>query len=258
MHCGKSFVNPINHKCKARNCIPGALFNFSDSLFESYNIVSINNEADQASFLDNAFSSDNYNQQSPFVKDLLEFTSFNSNTLKIGLLNINSLHSHEINFLLEKCLLDVFVLNETKFDLTIDSSDYENSRYHLYRRDRTRHGGGIIVYVKKEISIKSMAIDPEAEIIRLTLNVKNEPDIGVIACYRPESINSDFFYDKLEQHTLDLLSKSTNVIVVGEHQFTRHSTKPTTRLSQDIKCWNTTQPDNKGVDSSRRYFNPLY
>jgi hypothetical protein len=122
---------------------------------------------------------------------------------------------YEISFILEKSLLDVFVLNETKLDHTIDSSDYEINHYHMFRRDRCRHGGSMIVYVKKGILVKSISIDNEAKIIRLVLNVKG-PDIGIIACYRPESISSDVFYDKLEQHALKLLSKSSNVVVVGD------------------------------------------
>ena len=46
--------------------------------------------------------------------------------------------------------------------------------------------------------------------------MNNETDIGVIACYRPESINCQLFYDKLEQHTLELVNRSTNILVIGD------------------------------------------
>lgn len=149
LHCGKFFVNPIKHMCKARNCIPGAVFNFRDSFFELND--SLNNSADNSLFLNTAFTSDKASNVSPLMKDVIEFTSSNKNSFKVGLLNINSLHSkmHEISFILEKSLLDIFVLNETKLDHTIDSADYEMNQYHMFRRDRSRHGGGMIVYVKK-------------------------------------------------------------------------------------------------------------
>lgn len=142
---GNFFVNPIKHNYKARNFIPGAVIKFSDSFFELND--SFNNSAYNSLFLNTAFTSDKASSISPFMKDVVEFTSSNKNSFKVGLLNINSLHSkmHEIGFILEKSLLDVFVLNETKYEHTIDSSDYELNQYHLFRRDRSTYGGGFIV-----------------------------------------------------------------------------------------------------------------
>ena len=66
------------------------------------------------------------------------------------------------------------------------------------------------------IKIKFISVYKDAEIISLNLSLNNETDIGVIACYRPESINCQLFYDKLEQHTLELVNRSTNILVIGD------------------------------------------
>ena len=263
LFCGRLFVDPINHKCKVRACVPGAVFDFSDSLFETSNHQSENDES-STSFLNTAFSS---TTESTLIKDVVEFTSNNARSFKTGLLNINSLHSkmHEISFLLDKGLLDVLVLNETKLDSTIDSASYENSRYDLFRRDRTRHGGGIIVYVKKGLKIKSISVDKDAEIISLNLNVSNETDIGVIACYRPESINSELFYDKLEQHTLELVNRSTNILVIGDlnTNMFESQTSPLSEFMSSYGFENTIRSGTRfnaleGLDTSRCHSNPLH
>ena len=42
------------------------------------------------------------------------------------------------------------MLNETKLDNLIPNSFYKNVNYNILRLDRNRHGGGILVFIRKE------------------------------------------------------------------------------------------------------------
>ena len=228
-YCDQQFVKIANHKCKARNCVPGAVFKFEDDFF-------VNNDDSQCSFdsslLNIGFTSEKAACDQPvtptdFVGRVFEFSKSHNKELKVGLININGIYSkmHEIAPILNHQLVDVLVVNETKLDDTVDSAEFENLYYHLYRRDRTRHGGGLFVYVKNCISIYALDFDQEAEIISLQIAV-NSLKIGIIACYRPESINCNLFFDKLEKHTLDLVANSNNIMIIGDLNYNLLESQP--------------------------------
>jgi hypothetical protein len=89
----------------------------------------------------------------------------------------------------------------------------------MIRRDRsTSSGGGIIVYIKKSILVKSIIIDEFFETISFIFQLTNKFQISVIACYRPESK----FYSELDffNHLLSKLKKlekmSDDVFIVGD------------------------------------------
>ena len=74
---------------------------------------------------------------------------------KLGLLNFNKLSTHinEIRILLADKCLDVLAIQETKLDLSNNSSDFYISIYELIRRDRLSHAGwGVCFYTKSTLN----------------------------------------------------------------------------------------------------------
>ena len=70
----------------------------------------------------------------------------------IGYLNTNSLRNKisDASDLISFLQLDYFVLSETKLDSSFSSPLFELSEYEVKRRrDRDKHRGGLIEYVKK-------------------------------------------------------------------------------------------------------------
>ena len=70
-------------------------------------------------------------------------------------------------------------------------------------RDRTRHGGGVAVYISKRFNSK-IRYDLNSSILEclwFELNYPNKPSILVGEFYRPPNSHADFF-DELER-TLD-------------------------------------------------------
>ena len=73
---------------------------------------------------------------------------------KIAFLNISSLPKHidELRLNMQHQYLDILVLNETRLDETISNSEISIDKYTLVRIDRTRHGGGVPMYIRNSIN----------------------------------------------------------------------------------------------------------
>ena len=148
------------------------------------------------------------------------------NNFKISLLNINGIRNKfgEIVFILNKQLVDVLVINESKLTPLDDTSMFQHLNYELLRRDRlTDKGGGVLVYVKKSLTITNLSHDDKNEIIHFYINIEHNKrplNLGFLACYRPphaENISSFFSslnsYVAADQDTVDEL------FVVGDLNF---------------------------------------
>ena len=73
-------------------------------------------------------------------------------------LNINSIRNkfHELKSLITGNI-DVLVVTETKIDDSFPTAQFFIDGYSApYRLDRNRHGGGILIYVRDDISSKQL------------------------------------------------------------------------------------------------------
>ena len=55
--------------------------------------------------------------------------------------------------------VDILAINETRLDDTINDFEIEISNYTLTRRDRSRHGGGVAVYVRYVHDLEFLCIE---------------------------------------------------------------------------------------------------
>jgi hypothetical protein len=155
----------------------------------------INSSISNSSFMNTGFNCQKNSKVSllsfaPLQQQIINFCISLKKSLTISSFNIHSLQHkfHEIVFLLDLQLIDILVINETWLDQSIDSNLFESSFYQMIRRDRsTSSGGGIIVYIKKSILVKSIIIDEFFETISFIFQLPNKFQISVIARYRPES-----------------------------------------------------------------------
>ena len=93
--------------------------------------------------------------------------------LSIATLNINSIVSkfNDLLFLLNDQLVDVLSINESKLTSSDDLSTFEHPNYDLLRRDRQINGGGgVLVYVKKNLNVTQVLIDENSETIGFVIN----------------------------------------------------------------------------------------
>ena len=78
----------------------------------------------------------------------------------IGNLNINSLPNKlEDLKVLIKGKVDIIVITESKLDHAFPDSSFHISGYNKpFRKDRNRNGGGILVFIRDDISCKELQI----------------------------------------------------------------------------------------------------
>ena len=75
-------------------------------------------------------------------------------SFKMASLNILSLPKKfdEINLTMSAKLLDVLAPNETRLDQTINAGKSHIDGYELMRKDRSRQGGGVCIYLRNSIN----------------------------------------------------------------------------------------------------------
>ena len=69
----------------------------------------------------------------------------------------------------------------------------------LFRKDRNQHGEGLIFYMNKDIpcqTINTYNFPNSFEVLPLEINLRNKK-ILVIGCYKPLSLNVEYFLDQL-------------------------------------------------------------
>ena len=97
------------------------------------------------------------------------------NELKILSLNARSLllKMESLQVLAQAEDLDVICVVETWLSAEILDAEISICGYQCFRRDRNRHGGGIVVYVRDCIVAATIVDNTELEHLMLTLSVNN-------------------------------------------------------------------------------------
>ena len=81
----------------------------------------------------------------------------NINQLMVGNLNINSLENKfdHLTIFVENTL-DVLIINETKLDGDVANGVFDYHGFQRFRKDRNKHGGGIMVFIRDTIPCKPL------------------------------------------------------------------------------------------------------
>ena len=114
--------------------------------------------------------------------------SYYKRNLKIGHLNVNSIYgkADEVIDLLNTCRFDKFFVAESKIDGSVNSSLFAHSEYRIIRRDRTKGGGGVLVYIRRSITALPRArLEPDG-VESICLDIKGCVNSWflICACYR--------------------------------------------------------------------------
>ena len=134
-------------------------------------------------------------------------------------MNINSLRNKfdQLKILIQD-KTDILVVTESKID-----DMFPDFRFHIpgykvpFRKDRSKLGGGIIVFVRDDIPCKKLdvRIPEDIEALFLEINLRHTKWL-FCGCYHPPSQNDAYFYQNLS-NCLDLFSKKyTNFFLAGD------------------------------------------
>ena len=132
----------------------------------------------------------------------------NAKNVTIGALNVNSLRN-KIGAVQELITnnIDICLLSETKIDESFPNQQFNISNYKTFRRDRNKHGGGLLFYINENISCKLIndeIISSDIDMIMFEFLVKTRNWL-CIGLYESPSQNKNYFLDVLSK----VLSKQT-------------------------------------------------
>ena len=120
--------------------------------------------------------------------------------LIIGHLNINSARNTFSS--LQRTVLsktEILLLSETKIDDSCPDSQFFAESFKMYRKDRTKTGGGLLLYVNEDIPgkiINSYKFKENSEITLFEFSVSNKTWL-LLGNYRPPSQNDLSFINEL-------------------------------------------------------------
>ena len=94
---------------------------------------------------------------------------------------------------------DILLLSETKIDDSFPNSQFYAEGFKMYRKDRTKTGGGLLLYVNENLPgkiINSYKFKENSEIILFEFSVSNKKWL-LLGNYRPPSQNDLSFINEL-------------------------------------------------------------
>jgi exonuclease III len=112
-------------------------------------------------------------------------------------------------------VFDILTIQETKIDKSFPDSQFAINGYDLYRRDRKKEGGGIIVYVRKSVPKYRLRVRSEnIESILMDIQV-GQQHITLVCAYKPPSISNLMFANEMSTILDKAISNIPNVICLG-------------------------------------------
>ena len=151
---------------------------------------------------------------------------FTEKGLRICHLNIRSLVNKidEIKVFCETHKPHVLCLNETWFDMSIADGEIQLDGYSHIRRDKTRHQGGVLVYIASNLNFKERGEigDESGELQCLWLEIVPPKSKGFLICssYRSPNSDNERIYVEGLRNMLDSVSDlQKEVILIGDFNF---------------------------------------
>ena len=138
--------------------------------------------------------------------------------LKVAYFNARSLVNKSASLEVDvySKIFDIVAITETHLDQSVNSAELFPSNYRVYRRDRNRRGGGVLVAVSDKIICKKRDVLEESDIELLMLDIhysKNKSFVfGVF--YRPPA--SDTRCLEILQRNLEHQAPQAEIILVGD------------------------------------------
>ena len=151
------------------------------------------------------------------------FTSLNSipneRGFKMAFLNIVSLPKKidEIRYSMSNKLIDLIAFNETRLDSSITNGMIHLNDYHIIRKDRSRNGGGVCIYLRSSINyiIRQDLISSELEAVCVEMIKPHSRPFLVTTIYRPPNASSEFF-DHFEKLIKAIDDENKEMYILGD------------------------------------------
>ena len=136
--------------------------------------------------------------------------------LKIGCLNIRGLLNKidEMRTIVTECNFDVMGICETFLDDTIADNEICIEGYTIVKKNRNRHGGGVILYIKEGIQYTEITNLAGSEVEGVWANIQcDKQHLALGVMYRPPSSNNAYLKSMLDQID-NVFSYNENIILM--------------------------------------------
>ena len=138
--------------------------------------------------------------------------------LKVISLNINSLYKHlnELRLFCAEHNVHIICLNETKINDEIRDEFLRIDGFqNIIRKNRTRYGGGVAVYVKTGIKFSERSdLDSDLESVSIELKINYSKPFIVTTIHKPESKVE--IYEKNESLICKIDTEVKECILTGD------------------------------------------
>ena len=139
--------------------------------------------------------------------------------ISLACINVRSLlcHIDELSVIVSKHQFDIIAINETWLDSTVSDLECSIEGYNLLRRDRNRHGGGVLFYLKDNITYSEwpdLNIN-NVECLYIEVTVPKLKPFIVCTMYRPPSANVTYFEDMVNSIE-NVIDSNDNLILLGD------------------------------------------
>ena len=118
--------------------------------------------------------------------------------------------------------IDIYLLSETEIDENFPNQQFNISNYKTFRRDRNKHGGGLLFYINENIPCKlvnDQIIPSDIEMIMFEFLVRTRKWL-CIGLYKSPSQNENYFLDILSKVLSKQISQYENVMLIGDFNLT--------------------------------------
>ena len=138
---------------------------------------------------------------------------------KLAHLNIASIPKHldEVKVFMKDKPVDVLSVNETRLNDTINNDEIRIPGYVVFRKDRSRNGGGVVLYIREvhNVTEKAEVVPSELEAVCIEINKPKTKPIIITTIYRPPNSNVDYM-NNLECYLNVLDNENKELIVTGD------------------------------------------
>ena len=143
----------------------------------------------------------------------------NERGFKMAFLNIVSLPKKidEIRHSMSNKNIDLIAFNETRLDSSFTDNFIHLDNYDIIRKDRSRNGGGVCIYLRSSINykIRSDLISSDLEAVCVEITKPHSRPFIVTTVYRPPNASSDFF-DHFEQLIKQIDDEDKEMYLMGD------------------------------------------
>ena len=143
----------------------------------------------------------------------------NERGFKMAFLNIVSLPKKidEINCSTANKFIDLIAFNETRLDANITDNMINIDGYDVVRKDRSRNGGGVCIYLCSSINykVRNDLVPTELEVVCIEITKPHSKPFLVTTVYRPPSASLEFF-DHFEKLIKAIDNENKEMFILGD------------------------------------------